>query len=160
MLQRFISVFWLLTFAMALPMQASAYLLQAESEASSRLNRQFNPSITYTDSDFQTLFEQVKQQSKPEPVTKADMVPDWLAIINASRLLGSTRYLDDGESSSGLELTDGDATSASLFKLYKLPFSEASFTLKSGYASPYRVSGWKDSNTLYVALNGQFSLIS
>jgi len=160
MLQRIVSYIWLCILAMALPTQAFAYLLQAENEASARLNYRASTLLPLSKSDSQALFDQVKQERQSEPVTKADFSQNWLALVNANRGLNVTRYLDDGESSCDLNLLDFDPVSIALFRLYKLPQVEVSFGLTNRYASPYRISGWKDSNTLYVALNGQYSTIS
>ncbi|MEZ8100731.1 hypothetical protein [Vibrio bivalvicida] len=160
MLQRIVSYIWLCILAMALPTQAFAYLQQAENEASARLNYRASTLLPHSKSDEQALFNQVKQERQSEPATKADFSQNWLAIVNANRGINVTRYLDDGDSASEFNLLDFDPAAIALFRLYKLPKVEANFGLTNRYCSPYRISGWKDSNTLYVALNGQYLTIS
>ncbi|MDC5855404.1 hypothetical protein [Vibrio europaeus] len=160
MLQRIVSYIWLFTLAMALPTQGFAYVLQAENEASARLNYRANALLPLSNSDFQALFDEVKQEPQSEPITKADFSQDWLAIINANRWLNVTRYLDEGESSSNIDFPSFEPTAIALFRLYKLPKIESGLGVTSRYNSPYRISGWKETNALYVALNGQYSVIS
>lgn len=160
MLQRLVSYIWLFSLALALPTQAFAYLLQAENEAAARLNYRVNTLLPHSKGDFQALFDQVKQEPQSEPVTKADFTQDWLAIINANRWLNVTRYLDDADSSSEFELTNFEPVPVALFRLYQLPKVAADFGLTTRYTSSHRISGWKESNILYVALNSQYQAIS
>lgn len=52
-----------------------------KNEASARLNYRANALLPLSNSDFQALFDEVKQEPQSEPVTKADFSQDWLAII-------------------------------------------------------------------------------
>lgn len=159
MLRRFISYIWLFTLAMVLPSQAFAYLLQAENEASARLNYRINALLPQSKSDFQALFDQVREEPQSEPVTKSDLAQDWLAIVNANRWLHATRFIDDAESTPSIELPGFEPAIVALFRLYKLPSFYTSNALATRYTSPNRIAGWKESNALYVALNGHFTAI-
>jgi len=159
MLRRFISYIWLFTLAMVLPSQAFAYLLQAENEASARLSYRINTLLPQSKSDFQALFDEVREEPQSEPVTKSDLAQDWLAIVNANRWLHTTRFIDDGEASSTLELPSFELAIVALFRLYKLPSLESANALATRYTSPHRIAGWKESNALYVALNAHYNSI-
>ncbi|KGY14070.1 hypothetical protein NM22_01005 [Vibrio tubiashii] len=160
MLRRVFSYIWLVMLAMVLPTQAFAYLLQAENEASARLALRSNSTLTPSSADFQAILESAQQTPKTKPATQADFSHNWLAILNSSRGSITTRFLDDGESFSGNDVTHFEPCVVALYQRYELPQYEAGFRLTTRYTSPYRLSGWKDSNTLYVALNGQYSVTS
>ncbi|EEX93782.1 hypothetical protein VIOR3934_00295 [Vibrio orientalis CIP 102891 = ATCC 33934] len=155
MLQRIVSYFWLVLLAMVLPTQAFAYLLQAENEASARLSYRSLGASPSSEQDFQALFDEVRQEPQSEPVTQSDIAQDWLAIINANRWSNVTRVLDDAEPKSNLETVGFEPAAIPLYRLYKLPVVTSTQRVSNQNAI-YRVSGWKESNTLYVALNGHF----
>lgn len=146
--------------AMVLPTQAFAYLLQAENEASARLALRSNSKLAPSNTDFQTILKSAQQTPKSEPATKADFSQNWAAILNSNRGSITTRFLDDGESFADNDVTHFEPNVSALYQRYELPQYEAGYRLNTRYTSPYRLSGWKDSNTLYVALNGQYSVIS
>ncbi|MFM2587143.1 hypothetical protein [Vibrio sp. TBV020] len=155
MLQRIVSYIWLVLLAMVLPTQAFAYLLQAENEASARLNYRSVGISPTSEQDFQALFDEVRQEPQSEPVTQTDMAQDWLAIINANRWSNVTRALDDTEPTSNFESIGFEPAVIPLYRLYKRPVYTSSQRVAT-QNSIHRVSGWKESNTLYVALNGHF----
>lgn len=160
MFQRLISIIWLFMFAMVLPTQAFGYLLQAESEVSARLNSGTNAQTLYTHQAVQALFDKVKQQPESEPVTQSEVSQDWLAIIHGHRWLNGNRHFAEGESSSNGDLPNVESAAVPLYHLYnKLPRVEQYLAQAARYPSSYRISGWKESNALYVALNSQFTPI-
>ncbi|KJY82814.1 hypothetical protein TW81_11400 [Vibrio galatheae] len=156
MLQRIVSYLWLFTLALAMPAQAFAYLLQAENEAAARLDNRSHALLPLSKSGAQALFDQVKRTSQPE--TQSDQSHDWLALITTNRLLAVARYLDENETPSGTDLSSFEPIVPALFRLYQLPKLKTGSGLVTHYSSSYRISGWKESNTLYVALNGHYSL--
>ncbi|MCZ4293276.1 hypothetical protein [Vibrio sinaloensis] len=156
MLRRFISYIWLFTLAMVVPSQAFAYLLQAENEASARLSYRINTLLPASKSDAQALFDEVREDSQPKPITQSEFAQDWLAIVNTNRWLHSTRFVDDADSSSNLELPTFEPAIVALFRLYKATCLYSTNALATRYTSPSRIAGWKESNALYVALNAQY----
>lgn len=156
MLQRFASYIWLLMLTMVVPTQAFGYLLQAENEASARLNYRIGGVLPQSAGDFQALFDEVRQDKPSEPVTKSDLSQDWLGIITANRWTTVSRTFDENGGGSTSEPTSFEPESTPLYRLYKLPIFTSVYH-NAERDSSYRISGWKESNTLYVALNGHFS---
>lgn len=146
-------------FAMVLPTQAFGYVLQAESDVSARLSSGANAPTLYTHQAVQVLFDKVKQQPESEPVTQSEVSQDWLAMIHGHRWLNGNRHFDEGEPSSNGDLPNIEPAAVPLYRLYKLSRVEQYLAQVSRYPSPYRISGWKESNALYVALNSQFTPI-
>lgn len=159
MFQRLTSTLWLFLFVLALPVQAFGYLLQAETQASARLQLDFETLPAYSQHDSDLLFEQIKQTSKPNPSTRSHNVHDWLANLHSYRWLNTTRFVDEGEANSSLDLPQVEPTALQLFRLYQ-PAAQPSGAHFSQRYSSHRIAGWKESNALYVALNSQFHLIS
>lgn len=140
---------------MVLPTQAFAYLLQAENEASVRLSYRGANVAPASQRDFQALFDQVRNSSHSEPVSQSDMSHDWLAIMQATRWSTLTRGLDDVDPQTNFEPAGFEPAVTPLYRLYKQPVF-TSMQRVSSYRSLHRVSGWKESNALYVALNSHF----
>lgn len=160
MFQRLISIIWLFMFAMVLPTQTFGYLWKAESEVSARLISGTNAPTLYAHPTVQTLFDKVKQQPESEPVTQSEVSQDWLAIIHSHRWLNDNRHFDESESSSNVDLPIVESAAVPLYRLYnKLLRVELYLAPVARYPSSYRISGWKESNVLYVALNSQFTPI-
>ncbi|RTZ17587.1 hypothetical protein EJ063_02035 [Vibrio aquaticus] len=158
MFQRLVSYFWLILLAMVLPTQAFAYLLQAENEASARLSYRGANLAPTSQRDFQALFDEVRNSSNSEPVSQSDISHDWLAIIHANRWSTLTRGLDDTDPQSDFEPVGFEPAVTPLYRLYKQPVF-TSMQRVATHRSIHRVSGWKESNALYVALNSHFLAI-
>ncbi len=158
MTQRLIKLFWFSLLAMVLPSQAAAYFTQNDSDARRLLD---NPHLTQTpssDAAYQQLFEESRreQSSESQPVSNAGDSASVVAIINAARWSLSQRTLDDRE------ISDADSTSFNVnslppYKLYCHPVLVNQYWASRSFTCNYRISGWKDTNALYVALNSQFA---
>lgn len=158
MTQRLIKLLCFSLLAMVLPSQAAAFFAQAESDARRLLD---NPQSTQTpssDAAYQQLFEQARSEQSPQsqPVSNTDDSANVVAIVNATRWSLSQRTLDDRE------VSDTDSTPLNLnslppYKLYSHPVLVNQYWTSTSFTSNHRISGWKDTNALYVALNSQFA---
>ncbi len=158
MTQRLIKLFWFSLLAMVLPSQAAAYFAQAESDARRLLDNPHSTQTPSSDAAYQQLFEQSRSEQSPQsqPVSSTDDSASVVAIINAARWSLSQRTLDDRE------VSDADSTPLSLsslppYKLYCHPVLVNQYWASTSFTPNHRISGWKDTNALYVALNSQFA---
>lgn len=159
MIQRVIKLFWLAMLAMVLPTQAVAYFAQAESDISARLDRSKQASQSLSKAASQALFETTRDEhdSDSQPVSQSEGQVDVVAIIHLNRWGVSGRWLEEADNNPSDEFS---APSGSLppRKLYCHPVVQTlAYWAKSDFTANHRISGWKDSNALYVALNSQFA---
>lgn len=158
MIQRVIKLFWLALFAMVLPAQALAYLAQAESDIGSRLEQTRSKVNSLSRTDAQAMFEasRQEQQSSSRPVSQSEGSVDVVAIINLNRSSMSGRFIDESDSNEADSYLS-DVNQLPPHKLYCHPVLAQAYWADDAFTANHRISGWKDSNALYVALNSQFA---
>tara|TARA_Y100001956_G_scaffold53675_1_gene52394 strand:- start:2979 stop:3455 length:477 start_codon:yes stop_codon:yes gene_type:complete len=158
MIQRVIKLFWLALFAMVLPAQAVAYLAQAESDIGARLTHSISNANQLSQADAQALFDASREEkeSSSRPVSQSEGSVDVVAIINLNRWGMSGRHIDESD----INETDSylaDVNQLPPHKLYCHPILAKAYWADNAFSANHRISGWKDSNALYVALNSQFA---
>ncbi|NRF14618.1 hypothetical protein [Vibrio coralliilyticus] len=157
MAQRLIKFFWLTLLTMVLPTQALAYFAQAENEASARLNRHTANVLPQSQADYQTLFEESQQEETSQsPVSQSEIDTDVLAIVQFNRWSLSDRHSEEGEAPGTSDGHYSSQASLPLNSLYSYPLVQNGCWVDNSFTSNHRISGWKESNALYVALNAQF----
>ncbi|MBY8070669.1 hypothetical protein KW492_20685 [Vibrio fluvialis] len=144
-----IRIFWLSLFALVLPAQALACL----EEQSATTNLSAPPSVVQTLNQQPTANEHKPVQSTP--ATQSHYAGSGLAILNSVRWNISERY----------SFSDGDPDVLdTVLPFY--PIIDTSLVLRflqrstpaayQGFHPSYRLSGWKETNAMYVALNSQY----
>ncbi|MGF1718779.1 hypothetical protein L4D20_01885 [Vibrio kyushuensis] len=167
----FIKIFWLTIFALLLPSQAFANLIQSDSIHESKLE---NSELTYhhqpllmvdqpsPHTSLQSLFDSIVFESTeetpkplaPRPVSQTEVIDSAIAIINSSRWSASSTQIEEASEPSS-EFFD-DLTHVPHYKRYLHAIYDVDFWVGDAFASEHRISGWKETNALYVALNSQF----
>ena len=157
MLRSVIAYIWLLTLATVLPLQSYAHLLHSD-------NALYNhPTTTLSAADrehrySQDVEDEIKQNDST-PVSQVDSTRELVAFLNAPRWLSPTHHTDETEPS-GNPPSSYQPDSVPHYQLYPQPTASSSIGKPLRYVSTYRISGWKESNALYVALNAHFHSIS
>ncbi|MBU2896187.1 hypothetical protein [Vibrio hepatarius] len=155
MIQRFITSFcWIILVALALPSQALSYLTKDSNDAISRLIRNDFSNFN-SQSLAQGLFEKsTKVAISHRPVSKSNVDSETLAIIQNNRLSSVTRDYAEG----AVPFEDYTTDKIKTFTANSIHSEKIDNAwLCAEFNSQYRISGWKESNALYVALNSQFS---
>ena len=157
MAQRLIKFFWLTLLTMVLPTQAMAYFTQAENEASARLARPTTDAVPQSQADYQTLFEESQQEETSQnPVSQSEIDTDVLAIVHFNRWSLSALHSEEGEAPGTSDGHYSSQASLPLNSLYTYSLFDNGNWVENSFTSNHRISGWKESNALYVALNAQF----
>ena len=158
MYQRVITLLWLALFAMVLPAHAVAYLSQTESDIGARLDPCSSQFAPLSKNDAQALFDASRkaQDSSSSPVSQSEGTIDVVAIINLNRWGMSGRIADESDSNQA-ESNLADLNPSSPYKPYCHPLPANEYWVDDALTSSHRISGWKESNALYVALNSQFA---
>ncbi|MCK6264587.1 hypothetical protein KP803_15005 [Vibrio sp. ZSDE26] len=91
----------------------------------------------------------------PKPLSKSDVSGRVVAIINSNRWSPSSTSIEEVNEPSS-EFFDNLAHIPHFKRLLCNLYNVDSW-VGDAHASEHRISGWKDSNALYVALNSQFS---
>ncbi|WP_341664407.1 hypothetical protein [Vibrio sp.] len=150
MIKRCLASFcWIVLVALALPSQAMSYLAKStDSPLSHDTSYDRTNTLSVTNRSIET-------EIPSTPISKTDVDTDALAIMQFVRLNSDTR---DGHDTEEDLPYDGDNYSKPTkpFTTHDL-YSEHLIGYWVGFNSQYRISGWKESNALYVALNGHFS---
>ncbi|USD35217.1 MULTISPECIES: hypothetical protein [Vibrio] len=158
MAQRFIHFFWFLLLAMVLPTQAMAYFTQAENDASARLSRHTTQILPQCQAGYQTLFEESQQEDTPQqPISQSEVGVDVVAILPLSRWSLSDRHTEEREAPGASDGHYSGQAQLPLHSLYLYPLASQGYWVTHSFSSNHRISGWKESNALYVALNSQFA---
>lgn len=158
MAQRLIKFFWLTLLAMVLPTQAMAYFTQAEDDASARLSSHATKILPQSKADYQALFEESQQENTPQqPASQSEIDADVVAIVQLNRWSLSDRHTEDGEAPGTSDGQNSGQAQLPLHTLYLYPLASSGYWVTHSFASNHRISGWKESNALYVALNSQFA---
>lgn len=135
---------------MAMPSQALAYLAKSEADVVNRLTVDLHQSPI----DLAALsYNDAQQPASPE--SSSHVKPSCSAIVNLSRWSVSSRTLDQTDDNNTFG-ADTYAAKHRLSSLFTLPIYNVDYWQGDVYASNFRLSGWKESNALYVALNSQF----
>ncbi|MCG7490877.1 hypothetical protein MHN79_15405 [Vibrio sp. Of14-4] len=157
MIKRFFASFcWIVLVALALPSQALSYLTKCTSAASQPLthNTSYDPTVDSVGSS--PIFTKSSEIDGPNtPVSKSGVDADLLATGQFVRLSSLTRDGNDTKQDFPFDGDSFDKSSPSITT--DTLFSSSPINHWSGFHSQYRISGWKESNALYVALNGHFS---
>ncbi|CAM3818376.1 hypothetical protein [Vibrio aquimaris] len=157
MIKRFFASFcWIVLVALALPSQALSYLTKCTSAASQPLTHNTSYDLTVDSVGSIPIFTKSSEIDGPSsPVSKSGVDADLLATGQFVRLSSLTR---DGSDTKQDFPFDGDSFDKSFLNITTdTLFSSSRINHWLGFHSPYRISGWKESNALYVALNGHFS---
>lgn len=145
-----IRIFWLSLFALFLPTQALAYLENMPS-ASTSCDRSF-----VAGAQNQSTVNKGKVPLESTPATRTHYSGSRAAIVNSVRWNLSERYHgNEGDP----DLLD---TVAPFYPTVdtSLVLRFVQFSAQGGYQDfhpSYRLSGWKETNAMYVALNGHYS---
>lgn len=155
MVQRFItSLCWIALVALALPSQAFSCLTKDSTDASSRLIHNDLPNYNSQSLIQALLAKSTKVEISQRPVSKSNVDSGALAIIQNNRLSSVIRDYVEGVVPFEGYTTDKIKT----FAVNSIQSDKKdSEWLGADFNSQYRISGWKESNALYVALNGHFS---
>ncbi|MDN3611377.1 hypothetical protein ACODM8_16615 [Vibrio ostreicida] len=138
MVQRVIKFFWLAFIAMVLPTQVLAYFTQAENSTLTSDSRHHANTLAASDLD----------ASLGDAQTHSDAPPLAKKLASFYRGCLSAGVADDGKTPH-LDAFPPDTRVISTLASHGRQRQTTFF-------SNARISGWKDSNAMYVALNNQF----
>ncbi|MCW8334144.1 hypothetical protein J4N42_20185 [Vibrio sp. SCSIO 43135] len=155
---RFFKYVWFTLLATLLPSQAFAYLAQSEADAGNRLSS-YKYLPAYSSLNVEQIFIELEGQDEVStgsvPVSESNIDVGAVGIINANRWSYSSRNSESNDTQSGADFEQFNAHLPP-HKLYQLAQYEIDFWAGDVFSSDHRISGWKESNALYVALNSQF----
>ncbi|WP_274884628.1 hypothetical protein [Vibrio harveyi] len=149
---------FLLLLAMALsPMQASA--AQAEQKSYLPHFSKLQPfTASNSASNSPVDFSELSEESTQSPVSEGHAFQDSFAIFNSQRW---TTYLRENIDDEHIDFI-GDlnapfyADAGYAYSLMDISWRQSQSTFNH-FVSDHRLSGWKETNAMYVALNSQFS---
>lgn len=153
MLRNVIAYIWLLALAAVLPLQAYDHLMQSDNAIYNHLT--MTSGVADRESIYSQLVEGETKKTDPTPISQAGSAREILAFLNAPRWFSPAYHADETEPS-GNPPSSYQPDSALHYQIYPQPLTNSSLGKPLSYASTYRISGWKDSNALYVALNAHF----
>lgn len=112
-----------------------------------------------TTSNADVDFSVVSEQSTQVPVSEGHNTSDTLAIIDPQRRASNLREgLDEGDVDSIGDLNSPFyATVEDTYRLVAINWHQNQ-SVFCHLNSEHRISGWKETNAMYVALNSQFSV--
>ncbi|MET2953489.1 hypothetical protein ABXV17_08180 [Vibrio harveyi] len=149
---------FLLLLAMALsPMQASA----AQAEQKSYLPH-FSKLQSFTASNSASNspvdFSELSEESTQSPVSEGHAFQDSFAIFNSQRWTTHLRENIDDEHIDFIGDLNAPfyADAGYAYSLMDISWRQSQSTFNH-FVSDHRLSGWKETNAMYVALNSQFS---
>ncbi|OEE79295.1 hypothetical protein [Vibrio ordalii] len=170
----FIKYVWFTFLAVVLPSQAFGCLIESETHSHAEpkvslqrdaektsltaiVHQQTLPqaiAIQQPISDQQSISDQQDKQTAP-PVSKSLHSDTSAAIVTASRWGVTSRVVEYDGPTFVDNTPDYDVTVAP-FRLYLFPVAELAAWQARPYSSHHRISGWKETNAMYVALNSQY----
>ncbi|ASU24269.1 hypothetical protein CCZ37_17635 [Vibrio qinghaiensis] len=170
----FIKYVWFTFLAVVLPSQAFGYLIEsethrdAEPKVSLQRDAEKMPLTAIVDqqtlpqaiaiqqpiSDQQSISVQQDKQTAP-PVSKSLHSDTSAAIVTASRW-GVTSRVVEYDGPTFVDNTPNYDVTVAPFRLYLFPVAELVAWQARPYSSHHRISGWKETNAMYVALNSQY----
>lgn len=159
MTQRVFRFLWLSILAMVLPSQALAYLSQTEQELNTRFANGHASKFSAIELD--GLFTQLNNptENSTAPSTESESSSFSLGILNLQRHFWFSRNIEDEEPPAGDSLSQFVDVAAQYY-LYQPANSNLNYWVGNRLTQTHRISGWKESNALYVALNSQFPFSS
>ncbi|MGR5236935.1 hypothetical protein [Vibrio alfacsensis] len=160
MLWIYVRKLFLLLVAMAfLPLQASAAQIEQNAHVSHLLKLQPFAASHSANNPFIDFSELTEETTQP-PVSEGHASQDSLAIFNSQRWVSHLREnIDDEHVDVVSDLTTpfyADADAGYAYSLMDISWRQNQSTFNH-FASDHRISGWKETNAMYVALNSQFS---
>lgn len=163
----FIKYVWFTLLAVVLPSQAFGYLIESEthSHAERKVILQHGEKTSLTAIVYQQTLPQAiaiqqpisDQQDKQTvpPVSKSLHSDTSAAIVTASRW-GVTSRVVEYDGPTFVDNTPNYDVTVAPFRLYLFPVAELAAWQARPYSSNHRISGWKETNAMYVALNSQY----
>ncbi|MFZ3419730.1 hypothetical protein [Vibrio harveyi] len=149
---------FLLLLAMALsPMQASA--AQAEQKSYLPHFSKLQPfTASNSASNSPVDFSELSEESTQSPVSEGHAFQDSFAIFNSQRWTTHLRENIDDEHIDFIGDLNAPfyADAGYAYSLMDISWRQSQSTFNH-FVSDHRLSGWKETNTMYVALNSQFS---
>lgn len=160
---------WFIILALVLPSQALAYLSATDSSnlpyqyTVLDINTSFNQEvIPFCDASAQTRGDVQNRLSivytpveKLPPTSKSVHNDNNPAIVSMVRWGVSSRFVDEGEPNF-IDTPVIQAAVVPSFKLHLFPNAKISGWESRPSFSNHRISGWKETNAMYVALNSQY----
>lgn len=170
----FIKYVWFTFLAVVLPSQALGCLIESETHSHAEpkvslqrdaektsltaiVHQQTLPqaiAIQQPISDQQSISDQQDKQTAP-PVSKSLHSDTSAAIVTASRW-GVTSRVVEYDGPTFVDNTPNYDVTVAPFRLYLFPVAELAAWQARPYSSNHRISGWKETNAMYVALNSQY----
>ncbi|MGB5803556.1 MAG: hypothetical protein WBH21_06030 [Vibrio anguillarum] len=170
----FIKYVWFTLLAVVLPSQAFGCLIESETHSHAEpkvslqrdaektsltaiVHQQTLPqaiAIQQPISDQQSISDQQDKQTAP-PVSKSLHSDTSAAIVTASRW-GVTSRVVEYDGPTFVDNTPNYDVTVTPFRLYLFPVAELAAWQARPYSSNHRISGWKETNAMYVALNSQY----
>ncbi|WP_295893371.1 hypothetical protein [uncultured Vibrio sp.] len=169
---RLIKLFWISFLALLLPSQAFAYLAKSDQALNAAqfefaTNGQYDvtllafegalPSHESTVPSSNSLGSGTPSNTNnsnhhsPRPISQSELSDSAIAILNSNRWLSASSLLEEAKDVES-ELLDA----LTHLPHYKQANQPAYVSFEDAFASSHRISGWKETNALYVALNSQF----
>lgn len=149
---------FLLLLAMALsPMQASA--AQAEQKSYLPHFSKLQPfTASNSASNSPVDFSELSEESTQSPVSEGHAFQDSFAIFNSQRWTTHLRENIDDEHIDFIGDLNAPfyADAGYVYSLMDISWRQSQSTFNH-FVSDHRLSGWKETNAMYVALNSQFS---
>ncbi|EKO3821900.1 hypothetical protein NTH40_003464 [Vibrio harveyi] len=149
---------FLLLLAMALsPMQASA--AQAEQKSYLPHFSKLQPfTASNSASNSPVDFSELSEESTQSPVSEGHAFQDSFAIFNSQRWTTHLRENIDDEHIDFIGDLNAPfyADAGYAYSLMDISWRQSQLTFNH-FVSDHRLSGWKETNAMYVALNSQFS---
>ncbi|EKO3814847.1 hypothetical protein NTH32_001594 [Vibrio harveyi] len=149
---------FLLLLAMALsPMQASA--AQAEQKSYLPHLSKLQPfTASNSASNSPVDFSELSEESTQSPVSEGHAFQDSFAIFNSQRWTTHLRENIDDEHIDFIGDLNAPfyADAGYAYSLMDISWRQSQSTFNH-FVSDHRLSGWKETNAMYVALNSQFS---
>ncbi|AIV08544.1 MULTISPECIES: hypothetical protein [Vibrio] len=149
---------FLLLLAMALsPMQASA--AQAEQKSYLPHFSKLQPfTASNSASNSPVDFSELSEESTQSPVSEGHAFQDSFAIFNSQRWTTHLRENIDDEHIDFIGDLNAPfyADAGYAYSLMDISWRQSQSTFNH-FVSDHRLSGWKETNAMYVALNSQFS---
>jgi hypothetical protein len=157
MLKNALAYIWLLTLATVLPLQAYAHLMQSDNAIYNHPN--IISDLADKELEYSRVAEGRGKQTDPTPTSQVNTARELVAFLNTPRWFSPKIHIDEAEPS-GNSPSRHELDPTARYQIHLQPTTNAIVGKPLRYVSIYRISGWKESNALYVALNAHFLAIS
>lgn len=153
----FIKYVWFTLLAVVLPSQAFGYLIESETHnhAERKVIQQHGEKTSLTAIVHQQPISDQQDKQTAPPVSKSLHSDTSAAIVTASRW-GVTSRVVEYDGPTFVDNTPNYDVTVAPFRLYLFPVAELAAWQARPYSSNHRISGWKETNAMYVALNSQY----